>query len=88
MMNLGVTVSIFDHKKKRKCICCDGSSKIFNFINKSPHEFLLRQLSIFLIKFFCNQKIFCAIGRVSPNQQSIIHNGMEVGIVNHSQGLV
>jgi hypothetical protein len=42
MMNLGVTVSIFNYKKqKRKYVCCDGNSKIFNFINKFLHESLL-----------------------------------------------
>jgi len=74
-------------KRRTENIYCNGKGKIFNFINKLLHESLLLQPSIILIIFFFWQpKNFALSEECPPKQQPIIHNGIEVGIVNHSQG--
>jgi len=75
---------ITNRRREYIYIYCDGRVKNFNFINSFLHESLLLQPSIILSKFLCNLKLFAP----SEEQQSTIHNGIEVGIVNHSQGFV
>jgi hypothetical protein len=73
---------------RKENIYCDINGKIFNILKYFLHESLICAPMTILIILFCSLKILLLHRGISQENNPVIHNSMEVRMVNHLQGFL